>query len=261
MSDEPEQVEELEAPMYRSTAPSELVYRADEGETGTVEGMVVPYGEWTEIDSFVEGNFMERFAPGSVKKTFSEGLSKLKGYFEHGRSQQFGRMPIMRIENAWDDERGGFFRAPLLASVPDLIRDGLREGVYGASIGARFVKVTRNRKPGKSEHNPKGLEERTYNEVRAFDISLTPAPQYNTSVALRSVTDDLFFEQLLQNPQRLRDLIVARAELELPEVEDVEPAHSVPEEQAAPVPQGSRATRPVKDYLKDERTPSWKLRS
>lgn len=251
--------EQIEAPMYRSTAPSDLVYRADQGEHGTVEGMVVPYNEWVEIDSFVEGNFMERFAPGSLRKTFMEGKSRLKGYFEHGRSRMFDRMPIMRIEDAWDDDTGGYFRAPLLPSVPPLIREGLEAGVYGASIGARFVKVSRDRKPGKSDHNPKGLPERTYNEVRAFDISLTPSPAYqSTHATLRSVTDDLLMEQLLSDPQRLRDLIVARAEIEVPEVE-TEPPHSGHEEQEAPVPQWSRGTHPARDYLKDERKPRWRL--
>lgn len=257
MSEEQTQEEVIETPLYRSTAPSELVYRAEQGDHGTVEGPVVPYNQWIEVDSFVEGHFMERFAPGSLKKTFAEGKAKLKGYFEHGKTRMFDRMPIMRIDEAWDDEVAGYFRAPLLPSVPSLVREGLEQGLYGASIGARPIKVQRNRKPGKSEHNPEGIEERTYTEVRAFDISLTPSPAYATQVTLRSVTDDLFFEQLLSDPQKLRDLIVARAQIEVPE--QTEPPHSGHEDEEAPRPQWSRGTRPSRDYLKDERKPRWRL--
>lgn len=252
------EVEELEAseqPLYRIATATEVIFRDD--DVPTIEGKLVPYGEWSEVNSLVEGHFMERFAAGSLTKTFQEGLGRIKGYFEHGMSRMFDRMPVMDIKAAWDTDEGGFFRAEILDSVPELVKDGLRRGIYGASFGGKPIKGTRVRRPGASEHNPQGLEERTYTEVRGNDISLTPRPHYSYPLALRSIADDLLIERLLEDPTRLRDLIVARTEIE---VVTPEPQHSPPPEQEAPAPEGSRSTQPVRDYLSDEEgAPSWAL--
>jgi hypothetical protein len=64
-----------------------LILREDGGEA-IIEGRVVPYGEWSEVDNVREGRFLERFLPGSLAKTFQR-FRQLKVYFEHGRSQPF----------------------------------------------------------------------------------------------------------------------------------------------------------------------------
>jgi phage head maturation protease len=151
-----------------------------------VEGMVVPFGVWQEIDSPREGKFVERFAPGSLRKSFGL-LRRLKGYFEHGKSRMFDRAPIMEIRETWEQPDGAYFRAALLDGLPVWVTDGLRRGLYGASLGAEPIVVERERFPERSDYNPKGLEERTYKELRAFDISLTPQPAYESAtVALRA---------------------------------------------------------------------------
>jgi phage head maturation protease len=251
-------VEPEEAPLYRQAASDRLVYR-DEGEQ-VVEGMVVPLDEWSEVDSVIEGHFMERFAAGSLTKTFAEQVKRMKGYFEHGHSRLFGPMPIMDIRETWVTDTGGFFRADLLDEVPDMLKGGLRRGLYGASLGAKVIKMTRNRRPGKSDHNPEGIEERTYTEVRAFDISLTPRPHYPTAlVALRSITDHLLIERLLEDPRRLLEVIAERSETTA-EKETTEPQHSGREEQAEPAPQRSRSTQPSHDYLRpQEGARPWRL--
>lgn len=245
----------LEFPVYRMAPPAELVFR-DEGDgPASIEGKVVPYNEWTEVDSLMEGHFLERFAPGSFTKTLAEQANRVRVYYEHGRSRIFDSQPIAELTEAREAEDGVFFRANLLEGLPELITAGLRRGLYGASVGAKIIKRDKSRPRQPSDYNPGRLEERTYREVKAFDFSITPRPQYaGTSVAMRSINDDLLFEQLLQDPTRLRDLIVARAEIQ------EEPPHSVPEEpETEPAPQGSRGTHPVRDYLRDERTPRWRL--
>jgi hypothetical protein len=53
--------------------------------------------------------------------------------------------------------------------------------VPGATQGDRV------RRPGRSAHNPDGLEERTILAADVFDVSITPRPAYpRTLVALRS---------------------------------------------------------------------------
>lgn len=261
----------MNEPFYRVAPPADLVLRED-GAEPIVEGMVVPYGQWSEVDSVIEGHFMERFAPGSLAKTFSETVRRMKGYFEHGRSKMFERAPVMDIRETWETDEGAFFRAALLDGIPGFIVDGIRKGLYGASIGATPVQVDRSR-PGKSDYNPRGLEERTYKELRASDISLTPHPHYEAAtVMMRSVTDDLEIKRLFQaGPDRFLELL-----RESQAVEEAEPEHSQPEEPEAPQEpeapeapedqpadepeaEGSRTTRHVKDYLADESEDTWRV--
>lgn len=265
-----------ESTFYRVSPPSNLIFR-DEGGDATVEGMVVPFNEWVEIDNILEGHFLERFSPGSLKKTFSESMRNVKGRFEHGRSKMFERAPIMEIQEAWETSKGAFFRANLLDGLPGWMIDGLRRGLYGASIGAEPVVVERTRRPQISAENPNGLEERTYRELRAYDISLTPSPTYESAmVVLRSITDELVMQELVKEPERLLELLRSTQEQMQEEVE-AEPTHSEPEEPEAeeiksgenvpldepkpePEQEGSRVTQqPTKDYLSDEKEETWQL--
>jgi phage head maturation protease len=175
-------------PLRRVTDCLGPVVLRDGGGEPIVEGLVVPFDLWQEIDNPREGHFLERFAPGSLKKSFGSGLlNRVKGFFEHGKSRMFERAPIMEIRETWEQADGAYFRAALLKGLPAWVEDGLRRGLYGASIGGRPVEVDVVRSPGKSSYNPRGLEERTYRELEAHDISLTSRPQYEAAVvALRS---------------------------------------------------------------------------
>ena len=271
-----------EVKLYR-VAPAETLLFRDENGDQTVEGLVVPYDTWSEVDSVMEGHFMERFGAGSMKKTFSEGMRRAKGYFEHGRSRMFDRTPIMDVTEAWETPQGPMFRATLLRGLPEWMVDGLRRGLYGVSVGAEPIKVERNQRPKASAYNPKGLEERTYREMRAFDISLTPSPHYEQATAmLRSITDELAVEALVSQPEKLLHL--------LREVQEAEPPHSEPDapEPEVPTPpddpeqteevapeetpdepeteddsedvEASRDTQPpIKDYLSEEDEKEWRL--
>lgn len=268
--------------LYRIAPPSALIFRDEDGEQ-TVEGIVVPYGQWSEVDSVMEGHFIERFAAGSLRKSFSEGFSRMKGYFEHGRSRLFDRAPIMELREAWETNEAAFFRANLLRGLPEWMTDGLRRGLYGVSLGAEEVKTDRTRYPKRSDYNPKGLEERTYKELRGHDISLTPSPHYSEATAvLRSITDDLTVKELLKDPDALVELLRRATQAEpthsepTDEVEEVpappedpeqveqepdQPEEKPDDEEPEPdeEPEGSRATQPPTDYLSDEKEEEWRL--
>ena len=271
--------------IYRVAAPSGLIFREEDNGEQTIEGLVVPYGQWSEVDSVIEGHFLERFSFGSLAKSFSEGFARMKGYFEHGQSKMFDRTPIMALRRVWETEAAAWFEANLLRGLPPHMIDGIRHGQYGVSLGATPIKMERNTHPRKSEYNPKGLEERTYKELRAYDISLTPAPHYDTPVMLRSITDRIVRESVvkrlaIENPERLLQLLRETQEAEpthseptAPDAETPEPpedpeqAEQVePEEKpdaeeppADPEPEGSRATQPPHDYLADEQEEEWRL--
>jgi phage head maturation protease len=151
-----------------------------------VEGLLVPYGEWLEVENSREGHFLETFAPGSLRKSFGF-LRRLKGYFDHGRSRLFGSAPVMQLQEAWETDAGAFFRASLLDGIPPFIIDGIKRGLYGASVGGEPIDVEVERFPQRSAFNPRGIEQRVYREVRVHDVSLTASPAYEASqVAMRA---------------------------------------------------------------------------
>ena len=71
--------------------------RAGSGTAGEDDGPILfghfaRFNEWTEIDSWFEGNFMERIAPGAFKKTLRELNQRV--LLEHGQDPQLGNKPI-----------------------------------------------------------------------------------------------------------------------------------------------------------------------
>lgn len=242
---------------YRS---AELAYRADDGEGhGVLEGRMVPYGTWTEIRSAVEGHFMERILPGALTKTLAERAAKLRVLFQHGRDF-LGAQPIATLEGTRDEDDGAYYRASLFPSLPSLLMDGLRAGAYGTSIAMRPLKGENVKKPGKSEHNPEGIEERTVTEASLREISVVTFPAYEGATAtVRSLTDDFYAEMLVQrHPELLLELVRAQTE----------PTHSEPPEpEDQDDGKASRATQsqetqpsPKRDWLSTEKeVPAWRL--
>jgi len=240
---------------YRS---AELVYRAGEdGEPDILEGRMVPYNQWTEIRSSIEGHFMERVLPGSLAKTLQEKAGRLKVLFEHGFSRSLDRAPLGVVASVDDQDEGPFYRATLLRSVPAIIADGIRAGLYGTSVALRGVKVDVNPNPDKSEYNPEGIPEHSIREASLKEISVVTFPAYEgaTAALARSVTDDLLWSIVREDPAHW--LEIARKQQA-----EAEPTHSEPDDQEDPGVEASRATprKPTKDYLSDtEESPSWKI--
>jgi phage head maturation protease len=274
-----EVVENERRPVYRSTQPEELIFRSAEGEAGVVEGRVVPYEEWTEVDSMLEGHFMESFAHGSMSKTIMERGKGVQVYMDHGRSPQYGRQPVAQLEDTWEDSTGVFFRAALLKGLPEFFMDGLRKGLYGASLGADAIRTLYRRWPVKSDYNPDGIEERVRQEVRAFDYSLTSRPIYaSATLTFRSIEDEFFVEQVRslaeKHPEGLLQMFRSAIEVESeppaepekpeqPQEEEAEPPHSEPP--APEDPDAGKASRdtqpPLIDYLAEdeEEEDEWRL--
>ncbi len=225
--------------VYRATEPEGMRFREEGDGAPVLEGRMMPYGEWTEVDSSVEGHFLERFAPGSLAKTLNERAARIRILFEHGLDF-LGRQPIAAFEGFRDEDDGAHYEASLLRGVPDLLVEGLRRGVYGSSIRYRPVKWERLRSPGESDHNPEGLPEHTIREAFIKEFSVVTFPQYEGATAgVRSITDDITGKQLLKDPGKLLELIRTTTE----------PQHSGREEQEEPAPQRSRSTQPSHDYL------------
>lgn len=250
--------------VYRASEPEQMRFRDDGGGALILEGRMIPYDEWTEVDSSIEGHFMERFAPGALAKTLRERATRIRALFEHGLDF-LGRQPIATNFEFRDQDDGAYFQASLLRGVPDLLIEGLRAGQYGSSVRFRPIpgKWDRVRSPGQSEHNPEGIPEHTYREAYVHEFSVTAFPQYEGSTAaLRSITDDIYSRQLGGGLDRLIELIRAA---EPPATETTtkttEPQHSQQEAEDPPEPeQRSRSTQPSRDYLRpEEEDKPWRL--
>lgn len=236
---------------YRTS--DEFVFRSAEGEAGILEGRMLPYNVWARIDSFVEGRFYERFHPRSLAKHLSEKASQVRILFQHGQDL-LGRQPIASFESFRDEEDGVHYSARLFPNLPPLLMDGLRAGQYGSSIHHKPVKMSVDRRPPKSEHNPEGWQERSISEARIREFSVVTFPVYEGATAgVRSITDDLYADLALAHPDLLLQHLRAQAE----------PPHSEPPAQEDPdAGKASRDTlpKPTRDWLStDQEVPPWHL--
>ena len=162
---------------------------------------------WAEIDSMAEGHFMERFAPGAFRKTFTENRDNIKILFQHGKDNSVGQQPIAVLEEVGEDEDGAFYRAELLDGVPPLILDGLRRGVYGSSHTFRVVREDWEPKPKGGPHNPKKLPERIVREAHVWEFGPVTWPAYAGSALARSMSDEFNLATLTEDPDHLRNLV------------------------------------------------------
>ncbi len=147
----------------------------------------------TEINSLLEGNFIERIAPGAFASTLANDRAAMRCLFQHGMDPQAGDKPLGPLRTLREDARGPFYEVPLLDAsyVRDLV-PGLEAGVYGASFCFRVASGGEDwdERPGVSASNPKGLPERTLREVEVLEFGPVTFPAYSGATAgVRSLTD------------------------------------------------------------------------
>lgn len=187
-----------------------------EGETGGSGEAVAPdnvlfghfakFNEWTEICSWYEGEFLERLSPGAFTKTINENINQVRVQYDHGMDDWVGSAPLGPIDVLREDEIGAYYEVPLLDTdynrdrvLPQLqgrLLSGEKRGsLLGASFRFRVVKDTWDMEPELSDYNPKGLPERTIQEVRLFEFGPVVFPAYPSATAMagaggmRSLTD------------------------------------------------------------------------
>jgi len=202
---EPNDFEEThEAPvddLFRAAPePVTLLRDVDDDEAPAVmSGHFAVFDEWTEIDSFFEGRFMERIAPGAFTKTMTENRANMKVLFQHGRDPMVGDKPLGPIVDLEEDKRGARYDVSLLDTSynRDLI-PGLEAGQYGSSFRFKVVRDDWNREPAKSRANPEKLPERTLLELRVMEFGPVTFPAYaGANAGMRSLTDKFVLERQL----------------------------------------------------------------
>ena len=183
-------------------APALRAEGADGATGGSLMfGHFAVFDVWTEIHSWFEGDFLERFASGAFKKTVKDQRDTIKVQFDHGYDPHIGDALLGPVDDLREDDVGAYFEVPLLDTdynrdrvLPMLqgrLMDGTQRGsLLGASFRFRVVRDSWDNEPGVSDHNPSGLPERTVYEVRLYEFGPVVFPAYPEATAgARSLTD------------------------------------------------------------------------
>lgn len=171
----------------------------DDGSIGLLTGRFSVFNTWYEIDSFWEGTFLERIAPGAFTDTITNDLANMRVLFDHGFDPQIGNKVLGPIRSLVEDKKGAAYEVPLFDTTYNRdLEPGLREGVYGASFRFRVQEEEWNDEPKPSKANPKGMPERTITKARVMEFGPVTFPANPAATAgLRSLTDS-YYDRLRQ---------------------------------------------------------------
>lgn len=188
-----------------------------EGDTagGTLGRLTVrfsPYNTWYEIDSWWEGNFLERTVRGTFAKTIAENGTNVRVLFDHGHDFQIGNKVLTTPDDIREDPDSAVLEGELFdTSYNRDLEPGLRAGAYGSSFAFRVIQDQWNDEPGVSDHNPKGIPERTITEVRLFEAGPVTFPANPSATAdLRSAMvsmTDTYYESMRSKDSTLTDML------------------------------------------------------
>jgi HK97 family phage prohead protease len=233
----------------RTVADSGFAVRDDakDGEMPTLVGRFATFNEWAEIDSAMEGHFLERMSPGAFTKTIAENREHVRVLFHHGLDPNIGMKVLGPVTRMEESAEGVEYEVPLLdTDYNRQLLPGLRAGLYGSSYKFKPVKYDPNLSPQRSDHNPDAIPEVSVTELKLKEFGPTPFPSYKGATAsIRSATDEILFTGLIRQPEKLRELLRAEGAAALP----AEPGAQ--ESPAAPTP-GSRSTQSPRFKTREE---------
>lgn len=178
--------------------------RSAEGGTGrTLHGHFAVFNRWTEIDSWYEGRFLERIAPGAFARTFQDRADKIRVLYDHGHDPSIGNKPLAAPNVLREDKTGAYYEAELFeASYVDDLLPALRASQLGASFRFRVTGEEWAEPKSTTKANPAKLPERTITDVDLYEFGPVTFPAYDeASAGVRSSGTDRFLESLLDDPR------------------------------------------------------------
>jgi HK97 family phage prohead protease len=207
----------LDMPVLRAVRPGVELRAADDGNgVGTLVGHFSVFNRWFEINSFWEGHFLERVAPGAFSKTFGDWRNagdphRIQVLLEHGHDPTVGDKPLGVARALSEDATGAGYEARLFdaAYVRELV-PAIAAGVYGASYRFQVIQDAWDQEPEASEQNPNGLPERTITENRVYEFGPTvwPANPHATAGMRSACLTDHYYDMLrAAHPQEYDDLL------------------------------------------------------
>lgn len=197
---------------YRpSSAGAPAVLLRDDGSAqsgSTMFGYFSTFNDWYEIDSYWEGQFLERVAPGAYAKTIAEDRPNMRSLYDHGFDPQLGNKPLGPINVLREDAIGGYYEVPLYDTdynrnfLLPVLRGQLINGeTVGSGLGASFRFIVTGDSwdyAGEvTDFNPKGLPLRTILATQVLELGPVTFPANDEASAgvrssTRSTTDALF---------------------------------------------------------------------
>lgn len=171
-----------------------------------------PFNVWYEVSSWWEGDFLERTVRGAFAKTMAESKANIRCLYDHGYDFQIGNKVLCPTDVLREDADAAVLEGDLFnTSYNRDLLPGLQASCYGSSFRFRVIKEEWNDEPGVSDHNPKGLPERTILEVRLFEAGPVTFPASPTATAaVRSMTDS-YYERLRSREPQAYDALYERA--------------------------------------------------
>jgi HK97 family phage prohead protease len=206
--------------LFRAAAP-------DAGNLGRLVVRFSPFNAWYEVDSWWEGNFLERTVRGAFARTIknslmADGNYSVRALFDHGYDPSIGNKVLSATEDLREDPDSAVLEGDLFdTSYNRDLEPGLRANVYGSSFRFRVIEETWNDEPGTSDHNPKGLPERTMTQIRLFEAGPVTFPASPTATAeargqaMTSLTD-AYYERAAARDARTLDLLQRSRALRVP---------------------------------------------
>lgn len=184
--------------------PLDLEVRADDDSPPILTGHFAVFDRTTVINSWLEGRFRERIAPGAFSKTIAERRGQIRCIYEHGRDGTFGNKPLGSIRELREDDDGAFYEVELFDN--QLNRDHIIPPARAGQLGASFAfEVMDDHWDDQPEDE--GLPIRTIRSVRLHEFGPCPFPAYaDATAALRTAErniDRLTPEQLTRFAQIL----------------------------------------------------------
>ncbi|MEV6413854.1 HK97 family phage prohead protease [Kribbella sp. NPDC051718] len=161
------------------------------------------FNTWYEIDSWWEGEFLERTVKGAFAETIVQDRDAIKVLYDHGFDYQIGNKVLGPIDDLREDPDSPVGEVPLFDTQYNReLLPGLEAGVYGSSFRMRVTGETWDDEPGVSAWNPRGLPERTITKVRLFEFGPVTFPANPESTAsMRSLTDAYYERLMPREPQ------------------------------------------------------------
>jgi HK97 family phage prohead protease len=177
-----------------------------DGSLGTMTGYFSVFDSWYEVDSFWEGLFLERVAPGAFAQTIAEDMPGMRVLFDHGFDPQIGNKVLGPIESLSEDATGPLYAVPLFdTSYNRDLLPGLRAdpSVYGSSFRFRVMEESWVDEPEVSDDNPKALPERTITRAKVMEFGPVTFPANPEATAQMNSATDQFYDQLRQRDTSL----------------------------------------------------------
>jgi HK97 family phage prohead protease len=240
---------------------------ASDGDGSTMFGHFAVFNQWTEIDSWFEGRFLEQIAPGAFKETFRAKADQIRVLYDHGADPQIGNKPLGTPDVLREDRQGAYYEVGLFdASYVNDLKPAINARQLGASFRFRVTGEEWSTPSESSKANPQQLDERTITGVELYEFGPVTFPAYpDASAGLRSRTDE-FLEHFLNDPlfvarfkERVGPAVVNQIRAGLPTAAGDPAAPPAPGEPPEPAPTGPDGEPATADGGEEEDTQQRRL--